>query len=133
MLEKAVLFFYLSLLDEASAKAASSEVAIQLKRKELSSAEFLSLIYRTHQKFFKNSKAIGAIFTSGTLVLPKNFDWSKWLAVHKKSDREDILALLFNRILNFSEAEVSAALKISEGAVRFRVARALRLVGEINV
>ena len=139
--ERAIVFFYLALLDESKAQAATAEAVHQFRKKGLYQvqdlqpekwAEFVAILNGIFKKYRTSSRATGAAFTSGNLILPSSLKWSTWLEFHRLAEPSDCQAVLFNKILGLSDSVVSQGLQVSEGTVRFRVARSLRLLGGLN-
>ncbi len=135
---RAGLFFYLAFLDEARAKDATRDIVKTLRRRGLHKAqgesleELVQLIHNYSVRHIDSARPTGTSFTSGDLVIPAGFNWSRWLEFRRQSERNDFYAVLFTRILGISEALVAKALRVSDGTMRFRVARGLRLLGSVS-
>lgn len=136
---RAGLFFYLAFLDETRAKEATREIVKTLRRRGLhkpnaseSLEELVQLIHDYSIRHINSARPTGISFTSGDLVVPSGLNWSRWLEFRRQSERNDFYAVLFTRVLGISEALVAKALKVSEGTMRFRVARGLKLLGGVS-
>lgn len=137
---RAGLFFYLAFLDEGRAKEATRDIVKTLRRRGLhkvhseteSLEDFIQLIHSYSQKHGQSARPTGVSFTSGDLVVPAGLNWSRWLEFRRQAERNDFYAVLFTRILGISEALVAKALNVTEGTMRLRVARGLKLLGTIH-
>lgn len=137
---RAGLFFYLAFLDEARAKEATREIVKSLRRRGLHRAnkdnssleELVQLIHSYSNKHIDMARPTGTSFTSGELVVPPGISWSRWLEFRRHAERNDFYAVLLTRVLGISEGLVAKALQLSEGTMRFRVARGLRVLGQIS-
>ena len=139
MLERAIIFFYLALLDEAKAKEAIQAVVKSLRKKRIqdsSAPENLERLISTLNSAFEDHKVtarpMGTVFSSGHVTLPPGLNWGRWLEFHRLAEQNDLLAVVYNKVLGISEDAVARGLGVSEGTVRFRVAKGLRLLGGIN-
>lgn len=132
MLDRVVVFFYLSLLDEAQSKEAIQRSIKTYRQSDLRVEDLIRLMHEGYQKHFAKARPVGSAFSSGQLILPDGLKWNVWLEFHRLADRNDLVALLLNKILGFSEASVAEGLQVSQGTVRFRVAKALRLLGGLS-
>lgn len=67
--------------------------------------------------------------TQQGFILPGDFDLSAWVSYMNAADPDEVEALLFSRILAFSDREIAQGLGVTEGTVRYRVGRGLRHLG----
>lgn len=140
MLDRAIIFFYLALLDEAKAKEAIHDVVKSLRKKGVQNnpeqsenlERLISTLHSVYDNYTSKARPMGTVFSSGNLVLPTGLNWGRWLEFHRQADKNDLLAVIFNKILGISEDVVARGLGVSDGTVRFRVSKGLRLLGGLN-
>jgi DNA-directed RNA polymerase specialized sigma24 family protein len=133
------LFFFFSMLDEKRAIHASAEAFEVCLRKieknpEIDKKALLVLatekIWKQHRRKLIRGRPQYSLDSGWKL--PDNLDLGLWKEFQKSAPEEELLALIWSRILGFSDQEVSAGLGVTEGTVRFRVGRALRKLGSFN-
>lgn len=130
------LFFYLAFLDEKRAiEAASRAVALLRDKKSRaepsSREEVLSVIYRV----WLDSRKEKSVPTMGTAsigwIVPPGLDFEIWREFRAVSSEEEMLIAVLSAVLNFSDEEISRAVEISEGTVRYRAGHALSRLGSM--
>lgn len=133
------LFFFFALLDESRAVELSTQ-AIQNCRDRLSKNPELkptvALVASTAQIWKKHS----GNFTRGRhnyspesgWLLPEGLDMGPWKEFQKTAQEDEFLALIWSRILNLSDEDISLGLGISIGTLRYRTGRALRKLGSLT-
>ena len=62
-------------------------------------------------------------------LLPDDFDLVAWSHFLSTADASEVDAVLFSKILGFTDEEIAAALDVTLGTVRYRVGRGLRHLG----
>jgi DNA-directed RNA polymerase specialized sigma24 family protein len=61
--------------------------------------------------------------------LPDRTDLGSWMKFQKSASDEELIVITFVKILGFSEKDISTALNVSAGTVRYRVGKAVRQIG----
>ncbi len=139
-IEKIALFYHFSFLDEVRAQAATEKTikkyrreyfAAQLVRKELSSVDFVRLTTEQLAKEKKNVRPTNLAFTSGELVLPEKSNFGPWFEFRKLADDKDFIAVLYSRVVGITEGCIAQGMNLSQGTVRFRIAKGLKILGRI--
>ena len=64
-------------------------------------------------------------------LLPENIDLSAWKDFQKNAPEEEFIALVWSKIVQVPDVEISTALGITEGTIRYRVGRALKKLGAV--
>lgn len=135
VLQSVSLYFFLTVPDEKRAHAASLLAVDKINRikspdKKPAIIEILHGLrgrarrMRPHHWPFKKNEE--------SWVLPENkVDIQIWRNFAQKADGNEIEAVLFSRVLGFRDDEIAAGLGVSEGTVRYRVGRGLRVLGAI--
>ena len=65
-------------------------------------------------------------------LLPENFDMGPWKEFQKSAQEDEMLILIWAKILKFSYDDISLGLGVSIGTLRYRAGRALRKLGSIT-
>jgi DNA-binding NarL/FixJ family response regulator len=130
------LFFYVSLLDDRKAVEAAIDAAAIAREKIKRSPDVKtpSLIVAATSKVWEaTQKRLDRTRTnlsadSGWL-LPDGLDLGPWREFQKNATSDELLVVIWARILGFGVSDVAEGLELSEGTVRYRLGRALRKLG----
>lgn len=134
------LFYYFALLDDESAIELTAKTLNRLriltKKPSLFESGFTlnSLIVKLTQAYLqklKKSSTEKISINQSKWIMEKNLELGPWRQYHKESLKDELLVLIWSRILKFSDLDISLGLGISEGTVRHRVARGLRQLGSM--
>jgi hypothetical protein len=133
------LFFFYTFLDKSLALKATIE-ALNIFDKKLKNVidpkntNFL-LVYATHKvwkKYFKKRnikvKDFGA--TNEDWLVPEGLKLDPWREFVKEEDPQLYLAVIWSQLLKFSDKDISEGLRVTEGSVRYRTGKGLKLLGE---
>lgn len=133
------LFFFFALLDEKAALRASDRAVAALKVRlrgtdpddEYQARVALMQICKGHWEKISKQTVRGKLNLSlqDGWSLPDHTDLSPWARFHKDASDEEMVALLFARILGFAESEIAVALGVTEGTVSHRLGKAVRALG----
>lgn len=135
------LFFLFSLLDEKVAVQATQRTITSLKArtpeavKEDEASFRVRLISTCFQFWSQYKKSVPKgkhLMTFAGWSLPDHADLGPWARFQKEASDEELLSVVLSRLLGFSEDEMAKGLQISEGTARYRVARGVRLLGEMS-
>ena len=66
-------------------------------------------------------------------MLPQGVELGLWQNFVREANAEEFLALLWSRVLKFSDLDISKGLGVTEGTVRHRVGRALKILGSLRL
>ena len=133
------LFFYFALLDDQKAiEAASQALALGRARKqrnpELKSSVALVAATKTVWDKFKARVARGRPNTtieSGWLI-PDGVDLGPWREFQKSASEDELLTVIWSKILKIEDDDISEGLGITQGTIRYRLGRALRKLGSMT-
>lgn len=135
-IRSAALFFFLALLDEDKATQLASSL-VKAYRKKVSDQDaddpsfFVYLMSHRIQKLKTASQnQLLTIRPINEWLIPEGCDFGKWQAFAKKSEHEELHALIWSQILGLADADIAKGIGVSEGTVRYRVGRALIKLGE---
>lgn len=138
LIEKFALFYYLALLDESKAYAATinslrtlkwQQIKQNIVRQSLSPAQFVRLTQeqlvkaKTHKNFVHRSTV------AGTLILPEKSNWGPWFELKKNLTDKEFHTLIYARLLKIQESDIAEGMEISVGTVRYRIGKTLQRLG----
>lgn len=133
------LFFYFAFLDDQKAIEASSQaLALGRARKQKNSDIKNSVIVvsvtkslwdKSRHKLARGRHNISA--ESGWL-LPESVDLGPWREFQKTSAEDELLIVIWSKILKYTDEEISEGLGLSQGTIRYRIGRALRKLGNMT-
>jgi len=133
------LFFFFSVLDDKKAIAASSTAAdifyYRMKKKpdlnpQIALVSVTKLVWNRNKK--KNLRGYPQYSTESGWLLPEGLDISPWKEFQKSAQEDELLAVIWSKILKINDEDISSALGIPEGTLRYRVGRALRKLGAMT-
>jgi hypothetical protein len=64
-------------------------------------------------------------------IVPENVDLSGWKEFQKSAPEEEFIALIWSKIVLIPDSDISMALGITQGTIRYRVGRALKKLGSV--
>lgn len=135
------LFFLLAFMDEKIALPAADRAIATLKNKigrfaEESADAKRILVSVCAAQYFKSKKLVERGQPSPTLgsVLqtPREIDLKAWSQFQKEAADDELLTVLFGRILGINTTDIAIALSVTEGTAHYRLSRAVRRLGELE-
>lgn len=132
------LFFFFAFLDDKKAVEASTHaIAICREKKkrnpEVSNNVAVVAATQTVWNRYKAKMVRGrpnATVESGWLV-PSDIDLGPWRDFQKNSAQDELLTVIWSKILKYSDQEISEGLGITQGTIRYRLGRSLRKLGSM--
>ncbi|MEN0058380.1 MAG: hypothetical protein AAGB31_06060 [Bdellovibrio sp.] len=132
------LFFYFALLDDQKAiEAASQALALCRARKgrnpQLKNSVAIVAATKAVWDKYKNRVARGRPNTtieSGWLI-PEGVDMGPWREFQKSTSEDELLTVIWSKILRIEDDDISEGLGITQGTIRYRLGRALRKLGSM--
>lgn len=131
-----VLFFFFLLLDEKTSVATSSDAYgefIHRMKKNPNANRKITLLksaYFIYQKVQKKNKTSTVGKKQIGFGLSSSINMGPWREFHKNANVDDMVVVVFRQILQISEADIALCLGITPGTVRYRLGKALPLLGE---
>ncbi len=133
------LFFYFAFLDDKKAIEASTQALAICRDKKSSNPNInsdVAIVAATHAIWNKYKLRIvrgrpNSSVESGWLV-PSSVDLGPWREFQKNATQDELLAVIWSKILNISEENISVGLGITQGTIRYRLGRALRKLGSMT-
>ncbi len=130
------LFFFFALLDDRKAIECSVQsmmICQERKKRNPNIKNSVAVIYATskiwdevHLKFQRGLP--NSSMESGWLV-PADLDLGSWREFQKNATNDELQSVIWSKILNYSDLDISEALGLTVGTVRYRLARAYRKLG----
>lgn len=134
------LFFFFALPNESSAKQASVRTLRicqrKIKKEQLESSAVVSLLihhtYRQWRKAWKRREKVsqGISYEAGWII-PEAIEIGAWRQFQKDGEPEELLAVIWSKILGFTDEDIALGLGLTVGTVRHRVGRGLRHLGAL--
>ncbi len=132
------LFFFCAFLDDSRAIEASTQAmtyALDKKKKNPKLSDSVLLVIATfaiwkkhHLKLNRGNPNISA---DAGWMIPADFDLGPWREFQKLATQDELLAVIWSKVLAISEPDIAEGLGISEGTIRYRLGRALRKLGSM--
>lgn len=133
------LFFFFALLDNRRAVDLTTQAAAFCRRKKEKTPLIANniLIVMATKKFWEKSqkahlRGLPYLTADGGWIVPEKVDLGPWREFQKNSTLDELLIVIWIKILELSFSEVSEALGVTEGTLRYRMARALRKLGAMT-
>ena len=130
------LFFFFALLDDRKAIECSVQamtICHERKKRNPELKNSIAVVYatakiweRVHLKIQRGLP--NSSMESGWLV-PANIDLGPWREFQKNATNDELLTVIWSKILNYSDQDISEALGLTVGTVRYRLARSFRKLG----
>lgn len=134
--QKIALFFIFSFLDQKRAPDLSLQAQKLIQKKKLQNpgTDTDVLIVTSTLDIWRKEKGNSIrgrpnISTDSGYLFPDGSDLGPWKEFQKNAQEEELLATVWNMLMDISEDDISKALGLSAGTVRYRVGRALRKLG----
>lgn len=134
------LFFFYAFLDKSLAMKASVEALSlynkRFKKRETHGPTEPLLVYSTYKVWKKyskkrNIKAKDFKLSAEGWILPEGLKMEPWRELIKNTDPQLYLAVIWSQLLQVSDKDISEGLGVTEGSVRYRVGKGLKLLGQI--
>ncbi|MEK2689601.1 hypothetical protein [Bdellovibrio sp. GT3] len=138
-IQSIALFFYFALLDDRRAIEASTQALALCRDKkkrnpELSNPVALVAATKITWDKFKVRVTRGRPNTtveSGWLI-PEGVDLGPWREFQKTASEDELLTVIWSKILKIEDNDISEGLGITQGTIRYRLGRALRKLGTMT-
>ncbi|HEY8272880.1 MAG TPA: sigma-70 region 4 domain-containing protein [Pseudobdellovibrionaceae bacterium] len=132
------LFFFFAFLDDRRALEASTQALSIYSDKKSKNSQFnnevlivmstFSVWTRHHLKLNRGNPNVS---TDAGWMIPADLDIGPWREFQKLATQDELLAVIWSKVLEISEKSIAQGLGISEGTVRYRLGRALRKLGSM--
>lgn len=133
------LFFYFALLDDQKAIEASSQAlalgrARKQKNPHLKNTVALVASTKVVWDKYKARVARGRPNTSveSGWLIPEGLDLGPWREFQKSASEDELLTVIWSKILKIEDDDISEGLGITQGTIRYRLGRALRKLGSMT-
>jgi len=127
-------FFFFSCFDERVSFSAGLSVLAELKAHNRLDDEhrshWVQALHRWKRKLGRvRPRAWSDSPNEHGFMVPTELDLSAWVSYMNTAEAEEVEAVLFSRVLRFSDEEIAQGLGVTVGTVRYRVGRGLRHLG----
>lgn len=133
------LFFFFALLDNRRAVDLTTQALVYCRQRKDKNPQISNnvLVVMATKKFWEKSqkahlRGLPYLTADGGWVVPEKVEFGPWREFQKNSTLDELLIVIWIKILNLSFLEVSEALGVTEGTLRYRMARALRKLGAMT-
>lgn len=130
------LFFFFVFSDEGVAAEAAAETVRRLRGSELDSEKSLPAarlvtvtreVWRKYRRRLPRGRAYPV--HNRYWALPEGVEIGPWRDFQKSATDDELLSVVWTKILGISEEDIARGLALSEGTVRYRLGRAFRKIG----
>lgn len=132
------LFFFFAFLDDRRALEASTQALSICFEKKKKNPQFNNAVltvlstYRVWSKHhLKLHRGKPTMNPEIGWMIPTDLDLGPWREFQKLATQDELLAVIWSKILGISDHDIAQGLGISEGTVRYRLGRALRKLGSM--
>ncbi|MBV2169562.1 MAG: hypothetical protein KUL82_12725 [Bdellovibrio sp.] len=133
------LFFYFALLDDQKAIEASSQALVlgrARKQRNPNLKNSVAVVAATKSVWdkYKARVARGRPNTSveSGWLIPEGVDLGPWREFQKSASEDELLTVIWSKILKIEDDDISEGLGITQGTIRYRLGRALRKLGSMT-
>ncbi len=134
-IKSVALFFSYAFLDDTLALKATKAVVRKLNRISISTQDVQTVIVQLTYQYWNQLKRHQSedtqFFSSRMEALGSGYnDVSPWREFKRKAEEEEFLSVLWTEVLGIQISKTAKALAITEGTVKHRVNRGLRILAE---
>ncbi len=130
------LFFYFAFLDDKKAIEASVQALAfgrEKKQKAPQTKDVVILVSATKTIWDKNKSRVNRGRPNTSIesgwVVPDEVDLGPWREFQKNASEDELLTVIWSKILKIDDNDISEGLSITQGTIRYRLGRALRKLG----
>jgi hypothetical protein len=140
-IKSVALFYYFALLDEDQAERATQATVdkcrsrLKVKKEKGATDPIIILInevneyWLSHQDDRNHSRAV--FNQKSKYILPPGISFGAWKQFHKESAQEDLIAIIWSRIIGVEEGKIAQGLGLTTGTVKYRIGKGLRQLGHL--
>ncbi len=130
------LFFFFALLDDRKAIECSVQsmmICQDRKKRNPNIKNSVAVIYATSkiwdQIHLKFQRGLPKCSMESGWIVPADLDLGSWREFQKNATNDELQSVIWSKILNYSDQDISESLGLTVGTVRYRLARAYRKLG----
>lgn len=140
-IKSVALFFFYAFMDERAAFQATVRVIEKCQKRiakgQIPDEDIPSVIVNyTRAKWEKwqgvHTRSHLSVTYEAGWVLPSGISLGAWQDFRKSADPDELLAVIWSKILSLSDVQIAKGLGVTVGTVRHRVGRGLRQLGQIK-
>ena len=125
------LFFFFSLMNETKSIHFTIKTIEKLKKIKTGS-DYNKMMIKIATDYFTKNKNTEVYITKNVgefWILPADLELGPWKEFHKKISKNELISLIWGLVIKLSENDILAALDITQGTHRYRIASALKKLG----
>lgn len=132
------LFFFFAFLDDRRALEASTQAITLASEKKKKNPQFnnnvlvvmstFAIWSKYHLKLVRGNPNISA---DAGWMIPPDLDLGPWREYQKMATQDELLAVIWSKVLDIPDKDIAQGLGVSEGTIRYRLGRALRKLGSM--
>ena len=125
------LFFFFSLMNETKSIHFTIKTIEKLKKIKTGS-DYNKMMIKIATDYFTKNKNTEVYITKNVgefWILPADLELGPWKEFHKKISKNELVSLIWGLVIKLSENDILAALDITQGTHRYRIASALKKLG----
>lgn len=134
-------FFFYALMDEKSAATACKRTLAECrkatpKNSTLPEDKFQEVFVKASSEYYeklqkKNAKGLAGLASPKGWIEKAPEGLGPWKQFHRSTKKEELLFIIWNRVLKIPLPVISKALNMSEGTVSYRIGKALNKLGSM--
>jgi hypothetical protein len=132
------LFFFFALLDDRKAVdlAIAALGVCQEKKKRYPNMKNSVIVVAATSEIWeevhlKLKRGLPNTSLESGWIVPQDLDMGPWREFQKNATSDELLSVIWSRILRIPENEIALGLDLTTGTVRYRMARAFRKLGNM--
>ncbi|MBX2987907.1 MAG: hypothetical protein KF802_08410 [Bdellovibrionaceae bacterium] len=131
------LFYYFALLDEQKAIEAGAEAlnyARDRKKRDPALKNSSAVVMATFHVWEKWAGGLNRnrVVPMSSWAMPEGFDLRPWKEFQRNATSEELLVVIWSKIVGYSEGDIAVGLGQTEGTISFRLGKALRKLGGLT-
>jgi hypothetical protein len=140
-IKSVALFFFFACMDERTAFESTTRTIEKCQKRiqrglmpaDDVTAVIVNYTFQFWQKWEHSpSRAQAAVSHEAGWILPEKSDFGAWQEFKRSADPDEFLAVVWSKLLKFSDQQIAQGLGVTVGTVRHRVGRGLRHLGQVR-
>jgi DNA-directed RNA polymerase specialized sigma24 family protein len=127
------LFFLFSSMDEKVAIQSAQKAIAHLKAgDQLTPSAIIRTTKKLYDQYLRSpQRSRATIIPEHAWILPEHVDMTAWAKFQKDAAPEQVVAVIYSKLLGYTDQQVAEGLGLSIGTTRYRVGKGTRQLGSI--